>query len=46
MKEISRLYFNNDAFEAGKRNINELLKEGQEVIVQVEKEERGNKGPH
>jgi len=44
MKEISRLYFNNDAFEAGKRNINELLKEGQEVIVQVEKEERGNKG--
>ena len=44
MKEISRTYFNNEAFEAGKRNINELLREGQEVIVQVEKEERGNKG--
>jgi len=44
MKEISRAYFNNEAFDAGKRNINELLREGQEVIVQVEKEERGNKG--
>ncbi len=44
MKEISRSYFNAEAFDAGKRNINELLREGQEVIVQVEKEERGNKG--
>lgn len=44
MKEISRSYFNSQAFDSGKRNINELLKEGQEVIVQVEKEERGNKG--
>ena len=44
MKEISRSYFDTAAFDGGKRNINELLKEGQEVIVQVEKEERGNKG--
>ena len=44
MKEISRSYFNSEAFDSGKRNINELLKEGQEVVVQVEKEERGNKG--
>ena len=44
MKEISRSFFNTEAFDSGKRNINELLKEGQEVIVQVEKEERGNKG--
>jgi len=44
MKEISRSYFNQGAFDAGKRAINELLKEGQEVVVQVEKEERGNKG--
>ena len=44
MKEISRAYFKPEAFEAGKRSISELLKEGQEVIVQVEKEERGNKG--
>ena len=44
MKEISRAYFNNAAFDDGKRAINELLKEGQEIVVQVEKEERGNKG--
>ena len=44
LKEIARAYFKPDAFEAGKRAINELLKEGQEVVVQVEKEERGNKG--
>jgi ribonuclease E len=44
MKEISRSYFKKEAFDAGKRNIGELLREGQEVIVQVEKEERGNKG--
>jgi ribonuclease E len=44
MKEIARSYFKAEAFDAGKRAINELLKEGQEVIVQVEKEERGNKG--
>jgi ribonuclease E len=44
MKEISRAYFDQGAFDGGKRAINELLKEGQQVIVQVEKEERGNKG--
>ncbi len=44
MKEISRSYFDSAAFDSGKRNINELVKEGQELIVQVEKEERGNKG--
>jgi ribonuclease E len=44
MKEISRAYFDAEAFDKGKRNIGELLKEGREVIVQVEKEERGNKG--
>ena len=45
-KEISRQYFkesqNGDG--GGKTNIKEAMKEGQEVIVQVEKEERGNKG--
>jgi ribonuclease E len=44
MKEIARSYFRKEAFEAGKRSIGDLLKEGTEVIVQVEKEERGNKG--
>ncbi|MEW8222972.1 MAG: ribonuclease E, partial [Candidatus Thiodiazotropha taylori] len=45
LKEISRSYFTNKARESsGRVNIQEALKEGQEVIVQVEKEERGNKG--
>ena len=44
LKEISRSYFSS-APEQGKRaRINEVLKEGQEILVQVEKEERGNKG--
>ncbi|MGE7136250.1 Rne/Rng family ribonuclease [Luteibacter sp. NPDC031894] len=42
LKEVSRDYFNPNA--ESKSNIRELLKEGQEIIVQVEKEERGNKG--
>ncbi|MGF6712290.1 ribonuclease E [Luteibacter sp. W1I16] len=42
LKEIAREYFNPNA--EGKSTIRELLKEGQEIIVQVEKEERGNKG--
>ena len=45
LKEISRHYFTEKAQQAGGRpNIQEALKEGQELIVQVEKEERGNKG--
>jgi ribonuclease E len=44
-KEISRSYFSEDARQSsGRPNIREALKEGQEVIIQVEKEERGNKG--
>ncbi len=43
LKEISRDYFT-AGLDPNKSNIRELLKEGQEVIVQVEKEERGNKG--
>ncbi len=42
-KEVSRSYFQ-PGVEAGKATIKEALKEGQEVIVQVEKDERGNKG--
>ena len=45
MKEIARAYFSQQAQESGKRpSIRDAIKEGQEVIVQVEKEERGNKG--
>jgi ribonuclease E len=43
LKEISRDYFAGGA-DHNKAGIRELVKEGQEVIVQVEKEERGNKG--
>ncbi len=44
LKEISRSYFNPEAEQSGRVNIKDVLKEGQEVVVQVEKEERGNKG--
>jgi ribonuclease E len=43
LKEVSKEYFRGPA-QGGRMNIRELLSEGQEVIVQVEKEERGNKG--
>jgi len=42
-KEIARSYFQ-PGVEASKASIREALKEGQELIVQVEKDERGNKG--
>jgi ribonuclease E len=42
LKEISREYFSKAP--EGRVNIKDVLKEGQEVIIQVEKEERGNKG--
>ena len=41
-KEISRSYFQN--YEGGRVRIQDVLSEGIEVIVQVEKDERGNKG--
>ena len=44
LKEVSREYFTTQAANQGRQNIKDLLKEGQELIVQVEKEERGNKG--
>jgi ribonuclease E len=45
LKEISREYFSKDPSQIkGRVNIRDVLKEGQELIVQVEKEERGNKG--
>jgi ribonuclease E len=43
LKEVSREYFRQQP-QGGRMNIRELLSEGQEVIVQVEKEERGTKG--
>jgi ribonuclease E len=42
LKEVARSAFASDS--GGKPNVREALREGQELLVQVEKEERGNKG--
>ncbi|HEX6019588.1 MAG TPA: Rne/Rng family ribonuclease [Burkholderiaceae bacterium] len=42
-KEISRQFFR-DGVEVKNATIKDAIKEGQELLVQVEKEERGNKG--
>lgn len=42
MREIARSYLNADVRDSS--NIRELITEGTELLVQVEKEERGNKG--
>ena len=42
-KEISRSYFSDKA-DTGRARIQDVIKEGQEMIVQVDKDERGNKG--
>ena len=44
LKEISREYFPDGYVFQGRPNIKDIIQEGQEVIVQVGKEERGNKG--
>ena len=44
LKEISREYFKKKSSDSGRAKIQDAVKEGQEVIVQVEKEERGSKG--
>ncbi|MBA2816719.1 ribonuclease E [Candidatus Pantoea persica] len=44
LKEISREYFPASYNAPGRPNIKDVLREGQEVIVQIDKEERGNKG--
>lgn len=45
LKEIAREYFYKDPGNVeGRLKIKEVVKEGTEIIVQVDKEERGNKG--
>ena len=45
LKEISKEYFKKSPGQIeGKINIKDVVSEGQEVIIQVDKEERGNKG--
>jgi len=43
-KEIAQEYYPDEKPESGRFSIRDVLKEGQEIIVQVQKEERGNKG--
>ena len=44
LKEISRQYYRDGKSNGDRNNIKAMIPEGTEVIVQVEKEERGNKG--
>ena len=44
LKEVSKEYFRTQPANQGRGNIKDLLQEGQELIVQVEKDERGTKG--
>jgi len=44
LKEISRIYFKDGVEISGRINIKEVVREGQEIVIQVAKEERGNKG--
>ncbi len=43
-KEVAEEYFPKNKSDSGRLSIRDVLKEGQEIIVQVQKEERGNKG--
>ncbi|MGD8827409.1 MAG: Rne/Rng family ribonuclease, partial [Gammaproteobacteria bacterium] len=44
LKEVARSYFRKNEEGSGKVNIKDVLQEGQEIVVQVDKEERGTKG--
>ncbi|MEX2122564.1 MAG: Rne/Rng family ribonuclease [Woeseia sp.] len=44
LKDISSEYFINDVAPGAKPEIKSVLKEGQDIVVQIDKEERGNKG--
>ncbi|MHB8253326.1 MAG: Rne/Rng family ribonuclease [Acidiferrobacter sp.] len=46
LKEISRTYFSgqDNKTSQGQVRIKDVIREGQEIVVQIEKEERGNKG--
>ncbi|MEO0617447.1 MAG: Rne/Rng family ribonuclease [Pseudomonadota bacterium] len=43
-KDISPEYYVREPSDKNKPSIREVLKEGQDIVVQIEKEERGNKG--
>jgi ribonuclease E len=43
-REVAPEYYHPDARNNGRPNAKDMLREGQEILVQVDKEERGNKG--
>jgi len=43
-KEVSRSFFQNPDADPARVSIKDALREGQELIVQIDKDERGNKG--
>ena len=43
-REVAPEYYHPDAKANGRPNVKDMLREGQEVLVQVDKEERGTKG--
>ena len=44
LKEISNEYFIKETKSGKRPNIKDVLKEGQEIVIQIDKEERGKKG--
>ncbi len=44
LKEVSPEYFVREVESGKKPSIRDVLKEGQDIVVQIDKEERGNKG--
>jgi len=44
LKEVSSEYFVKEVKSGSKANIRDVLREGQDIVVQIDKEERGNKG--
>jgi len=44
LKEISKIYFNGNFKPGVRQNIKEIISDGTDIIIQVEKEERGSKG--
>src|SRR5262245_7526552 len=43
-KEVSRAFFLGESVDVSRARIQDVMREGQELIVQIEKDERGNKG--
>ena len=44
LKDISREYFIKEPEQGARINIKDVIKEGQDIVVQIDKDERGSKG--